>query len=122
MPAFALERSDIAAGSAVEPAVEEAQQLKRLRRRLHDGIPKTVVNEHIFVEEGVEVIIRLLRRYLPVPFFEYVKEKSKLLVLLTKLVSVKLLQFESGVRFLNEQILNAVLPQMPLPNRHDILQ
>jgi hypothetical protein len=122
LPAFILERSDIAAGSAVEPAVEEAQQLKRLRRRLHDGIPKTVVNEHIFVEEGVEVIIRLLRRYLPVPFFEYVKEKSKLLVLLTKLVSVKLLQFESGVRFLNEQILNAVLPQMPLPNRHDILQ
>lgn len=97
MLTFVFDGFNVATGSVVKPAIEQGQELMGLHRRLHDGIAKTVINEHIFVQDGVEVVIGLVSRYLPVPFLEYVHEKSELVVVLVKPMSVKLLQFESRI-------------------------
>lgn len=73
-----------------------------LSRRLHGGITKTVINKNIFMQNSLKVIIRLFSLNLPVPFFKHIYKKSKLLMMLMKLMPVELLEFESRVRFLYE--------------------
>lgn len=113
---------DVAVASAVEPVVEVVQEKVRGAVRLHNGTAKAVVDEYIFLQNSIEMVLDLVGFDLPVPLLQDINKKSELFVLLIQFVGVKLMKLELRIVFGPKKVLNILLKRVTIVECHDILQ
>lgn len=90
--------------------------------RLHNGIAEAVVDEHIFLQNRIEMVLALVGFDLPVPLLQDINKKSELFVLLMQLVGVKLMKLELRIVFGPKKALNILLERVTIVECHYILQ